>query len=117
MRGGGTRGAPVRGPMPDTVRFDPFATVIAAFEALYPDTSCGVMFAALVDDSGNPEKGCGCTVWPDEGGLPQLAISFRSCQCLAHGQGDRSRHLPKVLDFGATARAISPLEGASDQSC
>ncbi len=49
--------------MPVTVRFDPFATVIAAFEALHPDPSCEAVFAVDVAHT----VGCGYTVFPDNG--------------------------------------------------
>ena len=33
--------------MPVTIRFDPFATLVAAFETLWPDTACDVVIGGL----------------------------------------------------------------------
>ncbi len=57
--------------MPVTIFHDPFKTLIEVFEAQHPDKSCEIVFGADVG-----EDGFGVTTFPDDGSVPQVAISF-----------------------------------------
>jgi|SRR5215204_1449930 len=57
-------------PVSVTVCFDLTATVISAFESLWPEISCEVGFAVDVGHA----LGCDYTVFPDNGSPPQACI-------------------------------------------
>lgn len=56
-----------------TLDFDPLGLVIEVARELYPDAQASVVWRSGVDD-GDGEPACGCTLWPDDGGDPIIAI-------------------------------------------
>ena len=112
--------------MPITIKFNPFTLIIEIAQELWPELDCDIYFADSQEVEG---EGKAYTVFPDDGGKPEVCINldvpfYAAVELLAHelahvAVGSQNRHnhewekaFKKIHEIYLSK--IADLEGGED---